>query len=88
MKNKIECCKTKFLFTANSNLDPNKCVKMGDSKEVTPNTKKLIAPVALPFTLSGLTSLIVEYGNIAAPDPTPIKNKLTPAPIKLGKNAN
>ena len=30
-----------------------------------------MAPVALPLTLSGLTSLMIEYGIIAAPEPKP-----------------
>ena len=33
-----------------------------------------IAPVALPFALSEFTSLMIEYGIIAAPDPKPSRN--------------
>ena len=34
--------------------------KAGAAKALIVNTRKLIAPVALPFTSSGLTSLMIE----------------------------
>ena len=44
-------------------------------------------PVALPFTLSGFTSLMMLYGIMAAPDPIPKMNIPTFAESGSGLNA-
>ena len=43
----------------------------GASNALSTKTMKFIAPVALPLASSGFTSLMVEYGIMAAPDPKP-----------------
>src|SRR3984885_7805214 len=56
---------------------PIRWEKKGPTAAVTPNVMKLMTPTALPLALSGLTSLMMVYGIIAAPDPTPSMNMLT-----------
>ena len=54
--------------------------KDGPRTAVTPKVRKLIAPVALPLTSSGLTSLIMVYGIIAAPEAIPKTSSLLRPP--------
>jgi len=47
---------------------PIRWEKKGPTTAVTPNVMKLMTPTALPLALSGLTSLMMVYGIIAAPE--------------------
>ena len=62
-------CATWFCVPANPL--PSRSAKMGPMSAVTPKVRKLIPPVALPFTSSGLTSLMIVYGIMAAPEAMP-----------------
>lgn len=59
-KNNSECCNNELLSKLAVNFEPYSEENSGAKSVVTPNVKKLIAPVALPFTLSGFTSLMME----------------------------
>ena len=64
---------------------PKRSAKIGPIAAVTANVKKLIAPVALPLTSSGFTSLMMVYGIMAAPEATPRMNSVTHAGSIAGK---
>lgn len=59
-RNAIAAEKCQPWSAAVNNDLPKRWANIGPRIAVTPNVKKLIPPVALPLTLSGLASLIIE----------------------------
>lgn len=60
IKNNSECCNRELASKLFVNFEPYNFENKGAKSVVTPKVRKLMAPVALPFTLSGFTSLMME----------------------------